>query len=128
MNFYKKTVLTASGIMLALTLSGCDLNPMNWANKAKNKFNETVNAPATSEEREAFLKGIPKPILPAAPACSNDPALLLCKTYPSVEALLADPNVKKFGFAISVNEQPVHKGEEPAVKYRLLKDGSVTRG
>lgn len=128
MNVYKKTATIAALMLAAITMTGCDVNPLNWVAKAKHKVETTVSADATPEEKTEFLAGIPKPIMPVAPACSNDPALILCKTYPSVDALLADPNVKKFGFSITVNGVEVHKGQQPDIKYRQLKDGSVTRG
>jgi hypothetical protein len=60
--------------------------------------------------------------------CGAEANLVLCKTYPSKEALLADPNVQKFGFIITIDEVEVKQGLKPALKYRALKDGSVARG
>lgn len=128
MNNYKKIAIYATGLIFALSVSACDLNPLNWAGKAKQSVEGKIKEPASTEEKSEYLSSIKKPVMPTAPACSNDPALLLCKTYPSVDALLADPNVQKFGFAISVNGVEVKKGQQPDVKYRQMKDGSVIRG
>lgn len=128
MKDYKKIAIYATGLMFVLSVSACDLNPLNWADKAKQTVVGKIKEPASAEEKSEFLSRIDKPALPKASSCSNDPALLLCKTYPSVDALLADPNVKNFGFAISVNGVEVKKGQQPDVKYRQMKDGSVVRG
>ena len=124
----KKTVAYTAGILVAVSLAGCDLNPLNWVNSAKNKFNSSVNADASAEDKASYLGRIEKPTMPIGSSCSNDPALVLCKSYRSVDALLADPNVKNFGFSITVNGVEVHKGSQPDVKYRQLKDGSIFRG
>jgi len=112
------------------SVSGCDLNPLSWVNKAKDSVNNKINAPATEEDKAVIpvAPGLPTPDKPVSASCSSDPALVLCVTYPSIEALLADPNTKKFGFSIVVGDVEVHKGSLPALKYRLQKDGSITRG
>lgn len=123
-----KIALIATLVLTSFVITGCDVNPLNWVARAKHTVESKIRSPGTPEERVEFLAGIPKPIMQLAPSCSNDPALILCKTYPSVNALLADPNLKQFGFSVTVNNIEVHKGLQPDIKYRQLKDGTITRG
>ena len=116
--------INLSIVLFALALSGCNVpNPVDYV---KNK----VNAPPTAEEKAAVKpdESLPKPDVPVPANCSKDAALVLCFTYESIDALTADPNIKKFGFQVTVDTDEVHHGIQPGLKYRTLKDGSVTRG
>ncbi len=128
MNIKHNLSLLIAILLVSISATGCDMNPSSWAEKTKQSIDEKITTPATAQEKAEFLDKLPKQTLPAASACSSDPALILCKTYPSVDAMLSDPNVKKFGFAISVDNVVVRPGLKPDIKYRKLKDGSIIRG
>jgi hypothetical protein len=118
--------LTAALVGMTISvLAGCDVpNPVKWVGGK-------ITEPASPEEKAAIEKKKPLPVEYAkigGTCATNDPALVLCKNYDSKSALLADPNVKKFGFKITVDEKEIHDGLSPAIKYRTLKDGSLERG
>lgn len=61
-------------------------------------------------------------------ACGSDPKMVLCKAYKNKEALLSDPKIKAFGFAVLIDNSVVKPGMQPGINYRTLPNGNLSRG
>lgn len=128
-------------VVFAFSLGGCEYvggKVVNYTvDSAKSAWQTLVdykNNVSSSPVKETDpVVIIPAPVVvPVVPTavvkCGGTATLMLCKTYSDTPALIADPNVKNFGFSVSVDNVVIHKGLQPALKYRTLSDGSIERG
>lgn len=121
-------------LVAVTTLTGCE-----WAREKIHTWTAppppsvvTQSGTIASQPKDPSVPFVVPPVITPREepdvACANDPKLVLCRAYKNKEALLADPKVKAFGFAVLIDNNVVKPGMMPGINYRTLPNGNLSRG